>query len=70
MFMGNEVDEAGVLAPNSKTLIPKELCDLFTCLEAASLGSDKTIACLLTGEGYEEQNQEGREGSQDQRQEE
>jgi hypothetical protein len=45
----NFVDTGGVLAPNSKALFRKELCDLLVSLEAANLGYGKDIACVLMG---------------------
>jgi hypothetical protein len=49
----DEVVEASVLAPNSKVLGAKELCDLLVSLEAACLGYGKEIACVLTGDASE-----------------
>jgi hypothetical protein len=36
--LSDDVDEAGVLALNSKALFGKEIYDLLICLEAASPG--------------------------------
>jgi hypothetical protein len=43
----DEASEACALTPSSEALL-KELCDLLVILKAASPGSCKEIACLLT----------------------
>jgi hypothetical protein len=52
--LSNEVDKAGVLAPNSKALVAKELSDLLVSLEAASPGYGMEIACVLAGKASKE----------------
>lgn len=49
VYMGDEVDDVGVLAPNPEALFMKDLCNLLSNLEATSPGRGKAIACLLTG---------------------
>jgi hypothetical protein len=54
LSLSNEVDEAGVLAPNSEALFSKELSNLLVRLEAASPGYGMEIACVLAGKASKE----------------
>ena len=47
--LSDQVDDAAMLASNSKALFGKEICDLLVNLEAACPGYGKDIACVLAG---------------------
>jgi hypothetical protein len=48
------VVSGGVFAHSSESLFAKELCDLLTSLDTASLGYGKDIACVLEGKTSKE----------------
>jgi hypothetical protein len=45
--LSDELDEEGVLAPNSKALFGRELCNLLVSLDAVSPGYGEEIAYVL-----------------------
>jgi hypothetical protein len=52
--LSDEIDKAGVLAPNSEALFGKEICNLLVSLEAASPGYGKELPCVLSGKASKE----------------
>jgi hypothetical protein len=52
--LSDDIDEVGVLAPNSEALFGKEICDLLVSLETASPGFGKEIVCVLAGKASKE----------------
>jgi hypothetical protein len=54
VYLREEIDKAGVLAPNSEALFGKEICNLLVSLEAASPGYGKELACVLSRKASKE----------------